>query len=71
MTQDQFNGALKGAGLPDFVVDAIGGIEEARAKGLLDVVTHDIEHLTGKKALTLAQYLASTKHLAAATAAAH
>ena len=71
VTQDQFNGALKGAGLPDFVVDAIGGIEEARAKGLLDVVTHDIEHLTGKKALTLAQYLASTRHLADAKAFAH
>jgi len=71
VTQEQYNGALKGAGLPDFVVDAIGGIEAARAKGLLDIVTHDIEHLTGKKALTLGEYLASTKHLAAAKAAAH
>nr|WP_298682382.1 NAD(P)H-binding protein [uncultured Dongia sp.] len=71
VTQDQFNGALKGAGLPDFVVDAIGGIEAARAKGLLDVVTHDVERLTGKKAISLAQYLASTKHLADAKMAAH
>lgn len=70
VTQEQYNGALKGAGLPDFVVDAIGGIEAARAKGLLDVVTHDVEHLTGKKALTLAEYLASTKHLAEVKAAA-
>jgi NAD(P)H dehydrogenase (quinone) len=71
VTQDQFNGGLKGAGLPDFVVDAIGGIEAVRAKGLLDVVTHDIEYLTGKKALTLAQYLATTKHLADAKPAGH
>lgn len=71
VTQEQFNGALKAAGLPDFVVDAIGGIEAARAKGLLDVVTHDIEYLTGKKAITLAQYLASTKHLADAKPAGH
>jgi NAD(P)H dehydrogenase (quinone) len=69
--QEQFNDGFKAAGLPDFVVDAIGGIEAARAKGLLDVVTHDIQHLTGKPALTLAQYLASTKHLAAEKAAAH
>jgi NAD(P)H dehydrogenase (quinone) len=71
VTQEQFNGGLKAAGLPDFVVDAIGGIEAARAKGLLDVVTHDIEHLTGKKALSLTEYLTATKHLATAKAAAH
>jgi len=71
VTQEQYDGGLKAAGLPDFVVDAIGGIEVARAKGLLDVVTHDIQHLTGRKALTLVEYLASTKHLAQAKAAAH
>ncbi|MDY0871611.1 NAD(P)H-binding protein [Dongia rigui] len=71
VTQADYNGGLAAAGLPDFVVDAIGGIEAARAKGLLDVVTHDVEHLTGKKALTLTDYLTATKHLATAKAAAH
>lgn len=71
VTQDQYNGGLKAAGLPDFVVDAIGGIEAARAKGLLDVVTHDVAHLTGKKALTLTEYLTATKHLADTKPAAH
>ncbi|MBI2255354.1 MAG: NAD(P)H-binding protein [Proteobacteria bacterium] len=71
VTQDQYNGGLKAAGLPDFVVDAIGAIEAVRAKGQLDIVTHDVEHLTGRKALTLGEYLASTRHLAAAKAAAH
>lgn len=71
VTQDQFNGALKGAGLPDFAVDAIGGIEAARARGMLDLVTHDIEYLTGRKAQTLAEYLAATKHLAEAKPAGH
>lgn len=71
VTQDQYNGGLKAAGLPDFVVEAIGGIEAARAKGQLDIVTHDVEHLTGKKALTLVDYLTATKHLADAKAAAH
>mgnify|MGYP000267040279 CR=1 FL=1 len=71
VTQEQYDGGLKAAGLPDFVVAAIGGIEAARAKGLLDVVTHDVEHLTGKKALTLVDYLTATKHLADAKPAAH
>lgn len=71
VTPEQFAGALKAGGLPDFVVDAIAGIEAARAKGLLDLVTHDIEHLTGKKALTLSDYLTANKHLAEAQAAAH
>lgn len=71
VSQDQFNAALKNAGLPDFVVAAIGGIEAARARGLLDVVTHDIERLTGRKAQTLADYLAANRHRAEAPAAAH
>jgi NAD(P)H dehydrogenase (quinone) len=71
VTQDQFNAALKGAGLPDFAVAAIGGIEAARARGLLDLVTHDIEYLTGRKAKTLAEYLTANKHLAEAKPAAH
>jgi NAD(P)H dehydrogenase (quinone) len=71
VTQDQFNAALKAAGLPDFVVAAIGGIEAARARGLLDVVTHDIEYLTGRKAQTLAEYLVANKHKADAAPAGH
>jgi NAD(P)H dehydrogenase (quinone) len=69
--QDQFNAALKGAGLPDFVVDAIGGIEAARARGRLDLVTHDIEYLTGRKAQSLAAYLTANKHRADAMPAGH
>lgn len=71
VTQDQFNGALAAAGLPDFVVAAIGGIEAARARGLLDLVTHDIEYLTGRKAITLAAYLTANKHRAEAKPAGH
>ena len=71
VTQEQFNGGLAAAGLPDFVVEAIGGIEVARAKGLLDVVTHDVEYLTGRKAQTFADYLAANKHRANAAPAGH
>jgi NAD(P)H dehydrogenase (quinone) len=71
VTQDQFNGALKGAGLPDFAVDAVGGIEAARARGLLDLVTHDVEYLAGRKAQTLAEYLFANRHRAQQQAAGH
>ncbi len=71
VTQEQYDGGLKAAGLPDFAVAAIGGIEAARAKGLLDIVTHDVAYLTGRKAMTLAEYLDSTRHLTAARPAGH
>jgi NAD(P)H dehydrogenase (quinone) len=66
ITDAQYAGGLKAAGLPDFVVDAILGIEQTAAKGMLDVVTGDIERLSGKKPVALADFLAVRKDKVAA-----
>ena len=66
ITDEQFAGGLKAAGLPDFVVDAILGIEQTAAKGMLDLVTGDVERLSGRKPVSLAEFLAARKQAVAA-----
>jgi NAD(P)H dehydrogenase (quinone) len=66
ITDDQYAGGLKAAGLPDFVVDAILGIAQTAAKGMLDVVTGDVERLSGRKPVSLAEFLAARKQAVAA-----
>jgi NAD(P)H dehydrogenase (quinone) len=66
ITEAQFAGGLKAAGLPDFVVEAILGIEQTAAKGMLDLVTGDVERLTGRKPAALADFLAAGKEKVAA-----
>ena len=66
ITDDQYAGGLKAAGLPDFVVEAILGIAQTAAKGMLDVVTGDVERLSGRKPVSLAEFLAARKQAVAA-----
>jgi NAD(P)H dehydrogenase (quinone) len=66
ITDEQYAGGLKAAGLPDFVVDAILGIEQTAAKGMLDVVTGDVARLSGRKPVGLAEFLAARKQAVAA-----
>jgi NAD(P)H dehydrogenase (quinone) len=66
ITDEQYAGGLKAAGLPDFVVEAVLGIEQTAARGMLDVVTGDIERLSGRKPTALADFLAARKQAVAA-----
>jgi NAD(P)H dehydrogenase (quinone) len=66
ITDEQYAGGLKAAGLPDFAVDAILGIAQTAAKGMLDVVTGDVERLAGRKPVSLAEFLAARKEKVAA-----
>jgi NAD(P)H dehydrogenase (quinone) len=66
ITDAQYAGGLKAAGLPDFVVEAILGIAQTGAKGMLDLVTGDVERLSGRKPVSLAEFLAARKQAVAA-----
>jgi NAD(P)H dehydrogenase (quinone) len=66
ITDEQYAGGLKAAGLPDFVIEAVLGIEQTAARGMLDVVTGDIERLSGRKPTALADFLAARKQAVAA-----
>jgi NAD(P)H dehydrogenase (quinone) len=66
ITDAQYAGGLKAAGLPDFAVEAIVGIAQTGAKGMLDVVTGDVERLSGRKPVSLADFLAARKQAVAA-----
>jgi NAD(P)H dehydrogenase (quinone) len=66
VTDAQYAGGLKAAGLPDFVVDAILAIEQTAAKGMLDLVTGDVARLSGRQPVALAEFLAARKHAIAA-----
>jgi NAD(P)H dehydrogenase (quinone) len=61
ITDDQYAGGLKAAGLPDFVVDAVLALEQTAAKGMLDLVTGDVARLAGRKPVALAEFLAARK----------
>jgi NAD(P)H dehydrogenase (quinone) len=58
VTKQQYAGGLQQAGLPDFIVDAVLGIQEAWSVGAFDIVTGDVAHLSGKKPRTVAEELA-------------
>ncbi len=66
ITEAQYAAGLKAAGLPDFVVEAVVGIAQTGAKGMLDVVTGDVERLAGRKPITLAAFLAARREKVAA-----
>jgi NAD(P)H dehydrogenase (quinone) len=66
ITDAQYAGGLKAAGLPDYVVEAILGIAQTGAKGMLDVVTGDVERLSGRKPVSLAEFLSARKQAVAA-----
>ena len=66
ITDAQYAEGLKAAGLPEFEVEAILGIAQTGAKGMLDLVTGDVERLSGRKPVSLAEFLAARKQAVAA-----
>lgn len=50
---------MTGAGLPPFVVDVVIGIQNSFVNGNFDVVTGDVEKLSGKPARPLSNTLAA------------
>jgi len=57
MTAHQQQEGLVGMGLPPFLVDGIMGFHSAIRAGAFDLVTHDVERLTGTPAETLEAFL--------------
>lgn len=47
MTADALRDGLRQAGLPDFAVEAVVSMKQRQARGAYDIVTGDIERLTG------------------------
>lgn len=66
VTDEQYAGGLKAAGLPDFYVDALLALEQTAAKGMLDLVTGDVARLSGRKPASFAEFLAARKEKVAA-----
>lgn len=56
MSADQQRKGMEAAGLPPFVVSTIAGYQAALRAGAFDLVTRDVERLSGKPAESVAQY---------------
>ncbi|BCH31669.1 NAD(P)-dependent oxidoreductase [Mesorhizobium sp. L-8-10] len=61
ISEDQLRGGLGQAGLPDFVLDAIVDIKKTFVEGYFDVLTHDVERLSGRAPVSFRDVLAATK----------
>jgi NAD(P)H dehydrogenase (quinone) len=58
MTEAQQRAGLTAAGLPPPLVDTVAGFQAALRAGAFDLVTHDVERLSGKRAESPAEFLA-------------
>jgi NAD(P)H dehydrogenase (quinone) len=56
MTEDQQKQGLEAAGLPPFLVNGILGFHSAVRAGAFDLITNDVERLSGKPAQSVADY---------------
>ena len=68
MSEDQLRGAMAGAGLPPFVIDAGASMQAAQAEGAYDVVAGDLERLAGRPPRSLGEVLAGLTYNPAAGA---
>lgn len=57
MSEDALRGAMKRAGLPAFVIDAVTSMQNAQANGDYDIVTGDVEKLAGRPPRDLSEVL--------------
>jgi len=57
----QFEGGLKAAGIPDFLTPMLTSFETNTRQGGFDIVTNDIESLTGQRPQTLGDFLRAHK----------
>ncbi|MBI1277662.1 MAG: NAD(P)H-binding protein [Anaerolineaceae bacterium] len=62
---------MVGAGLPQPIAEMIASFDAATAKGELEVVTNAFEELTGRKPVSVADFLAANKEALTQPAAAH
>lgn len=56
-SEDQLRSGLAGLGLPDFAVDAVVSMKVMQAEGAYDIVTGDVERLTGTRPKPLGDVL--------------
>lgn len=61
MTEQRLRDAMAGAGMPPFVIDAVASMQVAQAEGAYDIVTGDIERLTGRAPRSLRDVLAAAE----------
>jgi len=59
ISEDELRSGLAGAGLPKFVIDAVVSMKVIQAEGAYDIVTGDVERLTGTPPKSLSIVLAS------------
>jgi NAD(P)H dehydrogenase (quinone) len=57
MSEDALRGAMRGAGLPAFVIDAVASMQTAQANGDYDIITGDVEKLAGRSPRSLSEVL--------------
>jgi NAD(P)H dehydrogenase (quinone) len=60
ITEDQLRAGLSQAGLPPFVVDAVAEIKQTFVQGYFDMLTSDIERLSGRAPQSFRDVLAAT-----------
>jgi NAD(P)H dehydrogenase (quinone) len=60
ITEDQLRAGLSQAGLPPFVVDAVAEIKQTFVQGYFDILTSDIERLSGRAPQSFRDVLTAT-----------
>jgi NAD(P)H dehydrogenase (quinone) len=66
LTIEQFEAGLRNAGLPPPVIDVLSRFQAAARDGFFDLVTHDVERLSGSPAEPVEAFIA--RHLKSASA---
>jgi NAD(P)H dehydrogenase (quinone) len=60
ITEEQLRGGMTQAGMPEHVIDVVAEIKRTFVQGYFDVVTSDIERLSGRSPKSLRDVLAAT-----------
>ncbi|SCB57323.1 NAD(P)H dehydrogenase (quinone) [Rhizobium aethiopicum] len=61
ITEEQLRGGLGQAGLPDIVINAFVDIKKTFVEGYFDVLTHDVERLSGRAPACFRDVIAASK----------
>lgn len=61
LTDEQLAGGMKAAGLPDAIIPTLVSFDAATRAGNLAMVTGDVEALSGRKSLPLADFITANK----------
>ena len=61
LTDEQLSGGMRGAGLPDFLIEMLVSTEANIRAGNFDLVTDHFEQLTGRKPQTVADFFEKNK----------